>query len=175
MTEYGGLLGGDPDRPAVIGDSAGGNLAAAVTPMARERRGPDVGYQVPVYPATDYGMNTDSYDGNADVPELPRASIAWCRDHYLERDFDGEHPDAPPHRARSLADLPPATVVTASHDPLRDEGEAHADRLADAGVRVSDTSHGDLVYVFNLFPGLSYTREFRESLVADLRGAFGTD
>jgi len=165
------LFDGD-SRLGVIGDSAGGNLTAAVTLMARDQGDPDIDYQVLIYPATNYAFDTGSYEENADAPELPRASMEWYWDQYLERELDGSHPYASPLRARSLADLPPATVITAGHDPLRDEGKAYADRLEADGVDVEYTNYDDLMHVFNLFPELSRTQEARESIVADLQRAF---
>lgn len=128
----------DPDRVAVGGPSAGGALAAAVPLLARDRDGPDIERQVLVYPVTSCVREFESYEENGDGYFLTKADMDWFNSHYLNRAVDARNPYAYPLEARDLSDLPPATVVTAGFDPLRDEGVAYAERLADAGV---DTSH----------------------------------
>ena len=132
-------LGIDPARLAVGGDSAGGNLAAVVALLAREAAGgaPRIAYQMLLYPATDFAMDTPSHAAFAEGHLLTRPSMEWFRDHYLRGPADAADWRASPLRAASLAGLPPAYVLTASHDPLRDEGEAYARRLVDAGVPVT--------------------------------------
>jgi acetyl esterase len=129
-------FGGDPSRLGVAGSSAGGNLAAAVALRASEFDGPDVSHQLLLYPITDHAFDTDSYAENGDGPLLTRADMAWFWEQYLRSPVDGANPYASVLRAGDdvLADLPPATVVTAGFDPLRDDGAAYAARLADAGV-----------------------------------------
>jgi len=127
-------LGGDPARLAVGGDSSGGNLAAAVTLLARERRGPALVHQLLVYPNTDYRADTPSMREMTDPLFFNPRSVAWYWGMYLASDSDGENPLASPLRAADLSGLPPATVITAEYDPLRDEGERYAERLAAAGV-----------------------------------------
>jgi acetyl esterase len=124
----------DPARIAVAGDSAGGNLAAVVTLMARDRRGPELSYQVLIYPVTDYNFDRDSYRLDGSGIFLSAATMRWFWDHYLNDAAEGAHPHASPLRSQSLAGLPPALVITAEFDPLRDEGEAYAAALSDAGV-----------------------------------------
>lgn len=127
-------LGVDPDRIAVAGDSAGGNLAAVTTLMARDRGGPSIAAQVLIYPVTDHSYATSSYEANGEGYLLTRASMEWFWGLYLgDRPGEGVSPLASPLRAE-LSDLPPALVITAEYDPLRDEGEAYAARLAQAGV-----------------------------------------
>jgi acetyl esterase len=131
-------LGLDAARIAVGGDSAGGNLAAAVCLLARDANGsPSIAFQMLLYPATDFAMDTASHRRFGEDHLLTRASMAWFRDHYLKH--PGEMADwrASPLRAASLAGLPPAFVLTASHDPLRDEGEAYARRLVEVGIPVT--------------------------------------
>ncbi len=127
-------LEADAVRMAVAGDSAGGNLAAVVSLMARDRGGPALCHQALLYPVTNYSFDTDSYRENAEGYFLTREGMRWCWRHYLGKDEDGENPLASPLRAPDLANLPSATVLTAEHDPLRDEGEAYAKRLKEAGV-----------------------------------------
>lgn len=171
--EHAELVGGDPDRIAVGGDSAGGNLAAAVTLLARERDGPDIGHQTLLYPVTDYDLDTDSYHENADGYLLSRASMRWYWDRYLDDAMDGANPYASPLRAPDLSGLPSATVVTAGYDPLRDEGAAYADRLREAGVTVTHANYPGMVHVFASFPDLQRARDARETIADDLDAAFG--
>lgn len=131
-------LGLNPASIAVGGDSAGGNLAAAVCLLAREAGwNPGIAFQMLLYPATDFAMDTGSYRDFGEGHLLTRASMEWFRNHYLAHPDDALDWRASPLRASSLALLPSAYVLTASHDPLRDEGEAYALRLVEAGVPVS--------------------------------------
>jgi acetyl esterase len=131
----GGEIGADPARLAVGGDSAGGNLAAAVSLLARDR-GPQLAGQLLVYPNTDQLADDESMRAVTDPFLFNRQSVAWYRQHYLASPQDAANPLASPLRAPSLAGLPPALVITAEYDPLRDQGEAYARRLADEGVPV---------------------------------------
>lgn len=133
-------LGIDTDRLAVAGDSAGGNLAAVVAQMARDRDGPDLAYQLLVYPVIDVSAGRNDYASKHDNGVgyfLTTAQMEWYRDQYLDDSAHGEDPYVSPIRAASLAGLPPACVVTAEMDPLRDEGEAYAAALEAAGVPVT--------------------------------------
>lgn len=130
-------LGADPHRLAVAGDSAGGNLAAVLTLLARDRGGPSLRHQLLIYPVTDAARDTPSYTRHADDGFLTATAMAWFWAQYLADPSEGAHPHASPLRAPDLSGLPPACVITAEHDPLRDEGEAYAARLAAAGVPVS--------------------------------------
>ncbi|MDY6818033.1 MAG: alpha/beta hydrolase [Halobacteriales archaeon] len=126
-----------PDAIAIGGDSAGGNLAAAITQLARERDGPTFAHQMLIYPVTDYAFDTDSYRENADGYLLTKESMEWFWDHYLADDIHGANPYASPLRASDLSGLPSATIVTCGFDPLRDEGVAYVERLQAAGVDVT--------------------------------------
>jgi len=131
-----GSFGIDPARIAVGGDSAGGNLAAAVAIRARDRADLALAFQLLIYPIADFAFDTPSYLENAEGFGLTRDAMIWYWDQYLARADDGASPLASPLRAADLAGLPPALVVTAEYDVLRDEGEAYAARLRDAGVAV---------------------------------------
>ncbi|GLW56117.1 alpha/beta hydrolase [Kitasatospora phosalacinea] len=145
-------LGIDPDRIAVGGDSAGGNLAAALTLLARERGGPAILHQLLVYPNTDHRLPPPGTD---DDPALfNRHSVAWYWDHYLADPADAANPLASPLRAPTLAGLPPATVITAEYDPLRDEGEEYAEALRAAGVPVELRRYDGMPHGFFAMPGV---------------------
>jgi len=134
IVAHAGDLGIDAARIAVGGDSAGGNLAAIVSQIARDRRGPNIVFQLLIYPATDMGMGLPSMDENADGPILTKAAMLWFMNHYLSGEQDRTNPLASPLLAADLTGLPPALIITAQCDPLRDEGEAYARRLKEAGV-----------------------------------------
>ena len=141
--------GGRASSLAVIGDSAGGNLAAAACLMARDRGAPRIDFQLLIYPITDFSFETVSYRENATGYRLTRDSMEWFWRQYLDATSDGNNPYASPMRATTLAGLPPAALLTAEYDPLRDEGKAYAARLREAGVEVegihlSDNIHGFL-------------------------------
>ena len=141
-------LGADGSRLAVGGDSAGGNLAAVVALRARDENGPRIGFQLLVYPVTDQRYETTSYHDNADGYLLTRDGMIWFWDHYLGPDGDGNHPHASPLRAADLSGLPAAHVITAEYDPLRDEGEAYAKRLQEAGVATSQIRYDGQIHAF---------------------------
>ena len=133
----GARLGIDTERLAVAGDSAGGNLAAVVCLEARDKGGPTLAFQFLIYPGTDMGMTHPSHQAHAAQLPLTRAGMQWFIGHYLRGPADAADWRASPLRATSLEGLPPALVITAGFDPLRDEGEAYARALAKAGVPVT--------------------------------------
>lgn len=143
-----GQLGGNPDRVAVAGESAGGNLATVACLMARDRGGRLPVHQLLVYPVTNYAFDTPSYQENANAKPLGKATMQWFWGHYLNSESDGANPYASPLRAESLRSLPPATVITADIDPLRDEGQAYAQRLREAGVAVAATNYTNVTHEF---------------------------
>ncbi len=128
-------FGGDPSRLVVCGDSAGGNLAAVVALMARDRGGPAIAGQVLLYPITDHRFDTPSYIKNGSGYFLTTETMKWFWRHYLATPEQGAEPYASPLRA-DLKGLPPAIVLTAEYDPLRDEANAYASKLQEAGVTV---------------------------------------
>jgi acetyl esterase len=141
-------LGLDSARLAVGGDSAGGNLAAVMALLARDRRGPRILLQVLVYPVTNHDFGAKSYVENATGYLLTTEDMRWFWRHYLSREEQGQEVTASPLRAKSLADLPPALVMTAGCDPLRDEGDAYAARLRDSGVPVTVTQYPGMFHGF---------------------------
>jgi acetyl esterase len=144
-------LGVDPNRVGIIGDSAGGNLAAIVAQMARDKSGPKLRCQILTYPAVDATMSSPSIKENATAPLLGEAEMKWFWGHYIEGSgLDVRDPAVSPLFAASLADLPPAFVCTAEFDPLRDEGEAYANKLAAAGVEVEYKRYDSVFHGFAL-------------------------
>ncbi len=141
-------LGGDPERIAIGGDSAGGTLSAAVALLSRDRGGPRLVHQLLVYPATDVAGDTASYAENGEGYFLTRSDMQWFWGHYLASRADGESPYASPLRAPDLGRLPPATVLTAEFDPLRDEGEAYATRLEQAGIPTRLVRYDGVIHGF---------------------------
>jgi acetyl esterase len=169
-------IDGDPSRIAVGGDSAGGNLAAVVALMARDRGGPPLVHQLLVYPVTDHDDTTASYlepECNAPGMLCTRDAMAYFWSQYLREGDDGRHPYASPLRAEDLSGLPPALVVTAQYDPLRDEGRAYADRLREAGVPVQVSHYDNMLHAFfSMGAVLDHTTPVREEAAAALRSAF---
>ena len=141
-------IGADPGRLAVGGDSSGGNLAAAVALLARERGAPAIVHQLLVYPNTDYRADTPSMREVTDPLFFNPRSVAWYWGMYLASPEDGENPLASPLRAPDLSGLPPATVITAEYDPLRDEAEHYAQRLAAAGVATELIRYDGMMHGF---------------------------
>jgi acetyl esterase len=143
-----GRLGVDPSRIAVAGDSAGGNLAAAVSLLARDGDGPTPTMQALIYPVTDTVGGQRSRDEFAEGFLLTKADMDWFERHYLPPGTDHADPRVSMLRAGDLSRLPPAYVTTAGFDPLRDEGEAYAARMREAGVRVVLRRHPGLIHGF---------------------------
>ena len=148
-------LGADPARVAVAGDSAGANMAAVTALRARDEGGPALCAQLLLYPVADYHTpGTPSYQENAEGYGLTRATMEWFWDHYLRDPSEGAHPHASPLRAPDLSGLPPAFVVTAEYDPLRDEGEFYAEKLRAAGVPTASTRYDGVNHGFMFWVGV---------------------
>jgi acetyl esterase len=148
VAAHGGDLGVDTARLAVGGDSSGGNLAAAVALLARDRGGPAITHQLLVYPNTDYLADGESVRAGTDPHLFNVRAVEWYWGMYLASPADGANPLASPLRAADLSGLPPATVITAEYDPLRDEGEEYAERLKQAGVAVELTRYDGMAHGF---------------------------
>ncbi|MBI4497860.1 MAG: alpha/beta hydrolase [Chloroflexi bacterium] len=146
--EHAGTFGGDPGRIAVGGDSAGGNLAAAVTLLARDRGRPQLSYQLLIYPVLDCDPDTATYTEYAETGLLTKAAMLWYWDQYVPNQADRRNPLAAPLRASDLSGLPPALVITAEYDVLRDEGEAYAARLRAADVPADLTRYHGMIHGF---------------------------
>ncbi|MFB3777206.1 MAG: alpha/beta hydrolase [Bryobacteraceae bacterium] len=147
-------LGVDPRRIAVGGDSAGGNLATVVALKCRDEGGPALAAQILVYPVTNLAsFDTASYGEFAEGYNLTRSEMEWFRDCYLARLEDAAHPHASPLLEPNLRGLPPALVITAECDVLRDEGEAYAKRLEEFGVPVICTRYPGMIHPFFSMPG----------------------
>lgn len=167
-------LQADPARMAVGGDSAGANLAAVVALLARERGTPPLGYQVLIYPVTDYYVpGTASYQDYAEGYFATKADMIWCWQQYLTEEAEGVHPYAAPLRAADLSHLPPALVITAEYDPLRDEGEQYARRLQAAGVPTRLSRYEGTIHSFFRMAGvLEQGRQAHQEVGSALRAAF---
>jgi len=166
-------LGADPTRVAVGGDSAGGNLAAVVALMARDRAAFSLAHQTLIYPVTNYAFGTDSYRENAEGYLLTRADMQWFWHQYLVRPEQGHQPYASPLQAGDLHGLPQALVITAEYDPLRDEGEAYARRLIEAQVPVSLLRYEGMIHAFiRRFGQFNQARAALSRWAAALRQAF---
>jgi acetyl esterase len=173
VAENAASLDADATRLAVGGDSAGGNLAAVVALMARERQGPVLCFQLLIYPVTDCAFDTPSYSENAEGYFLTQGHMKWFWQQYLKDPSDGAHPHASPLRADDLGSLPPALCITAEFDPLRDEGEAYAARLREAGVAVTTSRYDGMFHgFFGMGLVLDRARDAVEEACAALRSAY---
>ena len=166
VAEHGAELSVDATRLAIVGDSVGGNMAAAVTLMAKERGGPRIVFQVLFYPVTDADFDTGSYDAFADGPWLTRAAMEWFWSAYLPDVAARTQITATPLNASldQLKGLPDALVIVDENDVLRDEGEAYARKLAQAGVRVTSVRYNGTIHDFVLLNDLTDTPAVRGAL-----------
>ena len=172
VAEHAGEIGADPARLAVGGDSAGGNLAAGVALRARAD-GPALAGQLLVYPNTDQLADDQSMRAADDRFLFNRHSVDWYRQHYLANPGDAAHPLASPLRAESLVGLPPALLITAEYDPLRDQGEAYARRLADDGVAVELSRYPGMAHgFFTMIGTLGASRAAIDQAASRLRAWF---
>lgn len=139
-------LSGDATRLAVVGTSAGGNLAAVTALMARAHGTPPIALQALWVPVLDFDFDTRSYHENAEGYGLTRAGMQWFWTHYLADESDGANPYASPIRAADVSNLPPAFVMTTEYDPLQDEGRAYAQKLKAAGVTVEHRHYAGMIH-----------------------------
>jgi len=166
LAEHGGRFGFDPTRLAVAGDGVGGTMAAAVTLLAKERRGPKIDVQVLFYPAVSPKFNTGSYASFANGPWLTRQAMESFWNAYLPDAAARREISAAPLNAsiEQLAGLPDALVIVAENDVLRDEGERYACKLARAGVRVTSTRYNGTIHDFVLLNALADTPAARGAI-----------
>ncbi len=169
-------FGGDRTRLAVMGDSAGGNLAAVCALLAREAGFPELAMQVLVYPVTDHDFTTESYRVNGDGYLLTAERMRWFFDCYTADDtIDADDWRISPLRATDLSGVAPTFVVTAGYDPLRDEGEAYARRLQEAGVPATSHRYDGMIHgFFGLSGAFDASRDALTRVGTELRRAFGT-
>ncbi|MCY1417309.1 Carboxylesterase NlhH [compost metagenome] len=172
LVERAGELGFDASRLALAGDSAGANLAIAVSRLAQIRKGPRIAYQCLFYPATDARCDSASQQEFAEGYFLTREQMRWFWSQYLARPEQGDEALASPLRAEDLAGLPPTTLLSAEYDPLRDEGEAFARRLEEAGVTTRLQRCEGMIHGFvSMAVFVTKAQAALESAAADLRQA----
>ena len=179
IAEKGAAHNIDTKRIAMCGDSAGGNMVAAVTLLAKDRGGPKFPYQVMLYPVTDAGMNTASYTQSANGPWNTKNAMKWFWDTYEPRVASRKKPTMSPLQAplAQLKGLPPALLITAENDVLRDEGEAYGRKLTEAGVRVTAVRGLQTIHDFamlNPIAGTPATRTPIGLVIAYLSEELGT-
>lgn len=173
VAEHAAEINADPDSIAVGGDSAGGNLTAVVAQMARDQDGPALAFQLLIYPATDFTFDGPSLRENADGYFLTSDDMDWFTNHYLNSNADRTNPLASPMQADDLSELPPALVITAEYDPLRDEGEAYGQQLQEAGVPVTISRYDGMIHGFlSIEPMTDKGQQARAECAQALRAAF---
>lgn len=176
---FGREHGLDAGRLAVAGDCVGGNLATVLTLLSRERGEPDIGLQLLFYPVTDAAFDTQSYHQFAEGYHLRRDTMIWCWDQYTRHPSERSEITASPLRAsiQQLQGLPPALIITAEADVLRDEGEAYANKLRQAGVHVTAVRFQGTIHDFVTLNALAHTDSARGAIalaMAWLREGFST-
>lgn len=166
VAENGKSINVDPSRLAVVGESVGGNMAAAVTLLAKERGGPDIKFQALLYPVTDSNFDTQSYITYKDGPWLARKGMEWFWDNYLPEKAKRKEPTASPLQSPidQLKGLPPALIIVDENDVLRDEGEAYAHKLMQANVTVTATRYLGTIHDFMLLNPISDTSPVRGAI-----------
>lgn len=140
-------IGGHREKIAVGGDSAGGNLAAVASILAKEKKSPKLVFQLLIYPSTGAGP-TKSFEENGEGYFLTKELMAWFRNHYMNRPEDAKHPYFSPYLYQNASGLPPAFIITAEYDPLRDDGKAYAEKLKNAGVDVQYAEYKGMIHGF---------------------------
>jgi acetyl esterase len=166
VTEHPKEFGVDASRLAVVGDSVGGNMAAAFTLLAKQRGGPQIDQQVLFYPVTDANFETGSYNQFANGPWLTKQAMKWFWDAYLPDAEKRKEPTASPLQAsiEQLNGLPPALIIVDENDVLRDEGEAYGRKLSQAGVRVTSLRYNGTIHDFVLLNAISETPAVRSAI-----------
>lgn len=166
---------GDQTRIAVGGESAGGNLATVAAQIARDAGGPSLVFQLLIYPVVRFDFATPSYEEHGHSNNLTTKEMKWFKEQYLDNEQE-RHPHASPMFAPDLTNLPPALVITAEYDPLRDEGEEYADRLRSFGVPASCIRYQGMVHSFLNYSGeVEASKKALEEISKHLRQVFGTE
>jgi acetyl esterase len=173
VAENAAQLNVDASHIAVGGDSAGGNLSAVIAQMARDQGGPHLVFQLLIYPATDFGMNTPSIEENGTGYFLTKDDMIWFMNHYLNNEEDKTNPIASPLLAKDLSGLPPTLIITAEYDPLRDEGELYGQKLKEAGVPVTISRYEGVIHGFVGSIPSDKGKQAEAEASAALRIAFG--
>jgi len=172
VAEHAKELNVDANRLAVGGDSAGGNLSAVISQLARDAGGPKIALQLLIYPATEAELDTQSHKTFTDY-FLTRDDILWFWAHYLRGPADRKDPRVAPALAKSFKGLPPALIITAEFDPLRDEGEAYGEKLRAAGVPVTISRYEGMIHGFvSMSDVLDKGKQAIDESAAALRKAF---
>jgi acetyl esterase len=175
VAQHAAKLGGDPARLAIGGDSAGGNLSAAVALAVRDLGGPAISLQVLVYPATEYAVERPSWRRNREGPLLTAEDVIWFWGLYLRDAADRTDPRAVPTSAKTLAGLPPAFILVAEYDPLCDDGLEYGRLLAEAGVKVTSKRYDGVFHGFFGMPGIvAKAAEAIDDVAAALRDTFAS-
>ncbi len=175
VAEHAAEFDGDPSRIAAGGESAGANLTAVIAQLAKDAGGPTLAYQILAYPVTNLAFDTESYRENSEGYFLTQESMRWFWGLYLNDESEGADPKASPLLRKDVGGLPPGIVVTPEYDPLRDEGEAYAKRLQEAGVdfeiwRAEGMIH-DFLGMTNILPE---SKDAIGTLGGKLKAAFAT-
>jgi acetyl esterase len=159
VAENGRTINVDPTHLAIAGDSVGGNMAIAVTLLSKERGGPNIRFQVLFYPVTDANFDTSSYMEYQDGYFLTREGMKWFWDNYTTKDIDRKKPTISPLQAsiEQLGGLPPALIINGELDVLRDEGEAYAHKLMEAGVVVTAVRYHGTIHDFVMLNPITKT------------------
>ena len=167
-------MGIDPNRIAVAGDSAGGNLSAVVAQLARDKHGPRLVFQLLIYPWTDADPKTKSRDEFAEGYFLEKSTMDWFAAQYVSSPAEHDDPRMSPLRASDLSRLPAALIITAGFDPLKDEGRAYADKMRAAGVEVTYKDYPGMIHgFFNMTAALDEARAAVKEAAKALKAAFG--
>jgi len=166
LADQGGQYSLSPDKPVIVGDSVGGNMALATAMMAKKKPGPEIAGLVLFYPVTDAGLDTESYQDFAEGPWLTKKAMEWFWEAYLPDKGGRAEPTVSPLRAapEALKGLPPTLIITAENDVLRDEGEAMADKLDKAGVPTANVRMNGTVHDFVMLNDLAGTGPAKAAL-----------
>ncbi|MBM86783.1 MAG: hypothetical protein CMQ41_00230 [Gammaproteobacteria bacterium] len=153
VVEHAHTLSVDPKNIAIGGDSAGGNLTAVVSLLAKAAKNPRFVFQLLIYPCTDMTCSFESHKKFGEGYRLTNELIDWFYDHYFSQNDDITHWKASPLNAKDFSDLPPAFMISAGYDPLQDENKAYAEKLKNAGVAIKHSHYGGMIHGFLTMPG----------------------